>query len=445
MEMSVQDIKNVQSEAGIVASVAMRPELVFYSDTLRPNHFTNEQNAYLYYAISELAKKGVEKVDAYNIYNFLNARPATRKAAENMTIQAINDFLDVAPTIARESPADYRELVNNVMECAFRRNTYNKLSECQRMCFNAQEKDISQKIYAELDNVVMEFSTTSEVPQYKDVVDGYWEELKKRQGEGAFAGYKFPFPTLNSYVTMERGELIIFGAEAKQGKSMMLLNVAASLLKDNVKVMYLDSELNSRLFTCRMLAHLTGIEFARIRSGQYSQEESKRIDDAIAWLKTRNFVHLYMPVFDEQAIYTTVRKVYHTMGIDALIVDYFKGGDDKDAFASYQSLGGLTDLVKNHLAGDLNIAAIGAAQATSTGKLADSAKIARNASTIIMIQDKTPEEREQDGETCGNKKMIVRFNRNGAQMADGEYIDLRFDGNHIKYEEAHQHVNLLPY
>ena len=64
MEMSVQDIKNVQSEAGIVASVAMRPELVFYSDTLRPNHFTNEQNAYLYYAISELAKKGVEKVDA---------------------------------------------------------------------------------------------------------------------------------------------------------------------------------------------------------------------------------------------------------------------------------------------------------------------------------------------------------------------------------------------
>ena len=57
----------------------------------------------------------------------------------------------------------------------------------------------------------------------------------------------------------------------------------------------------------------------------------------------------------------------------------------------------------------------------------------------------TPEEREQDGETCGNKKMIVRFNRNGAQMADGEYIDLRFDGNHIKYEEAHQHVNLLPY
>ena len=380
MEMSVQDIKNVQSEAGIVASVAMRPELVFYSDTLRPNHFTNEQNAYLYYAISELAKKGVEKVDAYNIYNFLNARPATRKAAENMTIQAINDFLDVAPTIARESPADYRELVNNVMECAFRRNTYNKLSECQRMCFNAQEKDISQKIYAELDNVVMEFSTTSEVPQYKDVIDGCWEELKKRQGEGAFAGYKFPFPTLNSYVTMERGELIIFGAEAKQGKSMMLLNVAASLLKDNVKVMYLDSELNSRLFTCRMLAHLTGIEFARIRSGQYSQEESKRIDDAIAWLKTRNFVHLYMPVFDEQAIYTTVRKVYHTMGIDALIVDYFKGGDDKDAFASYQSLGGLTDLVKNHLAGDLNIAAIGAAQATSTGKLADSAKIARNAS-----------------------------------------------------------------
>ena len=50
-----------------------------------------------------------------------------------------------------------------------------------------------------------------------------------------------------------------------------------------------------------------------------------------------------MPIFDEQSIYTTVKKVFHTQGVDTLIVDYFKGGDDTDAFATYQSLGGLVD------------------------------------------------------------------------------------------------------
>ena len=93
----------------------------------------------------------------------------------------------------------------------------------------------------------------------------------------------------------------------------------------------------------------------------------------------------------------------------------------------------------------MNIAAIGAAQATATGKLADSAKIARNASTIIMLQDKSQDEIETDGQACGNKKLFVRFNRNGPQMAEGEYIDMAFDGDHISYEEAQQHMQQLPY
>lgn len=93
----------------------------------------------------------------------------------------------------------------------------------------------------------------------------------------------------------------------------------------------------------------------------------------------------------------------------------------------------------------MNIAGIGAAQATSTGKLADSAKIARNASTIIMLQDKTPEELAADGEACGNKKLVVKFNRNGAQMSDGEYIDMMFRGDIISYEEAQQHSPVSPF
>lgn len=93
----------------------------------------------------------------------------------------------------------------------------------------------------------------------------------------------------------------------------------------------------------------------------------------------------------------------------------------------------------------MNIAGIGAAQATSSGKVADSAKIVRNASTIILIQDKTPEEVQQDGPECGNKKLRVVFNRNGPQMTDNEYIDMNFDGNIISYEEARQHIPVEPY
>lgn len=442
--MNVCDIKNIESEAGIIASIVMKPELTFYSEQLKPNHFSDSQNAYIYYAVCELAKRGIEKVDAYNITNILNMKEATKKQTEVITIQALNDLIEIAKVIARESVEEYKLLVTNVLDAAFRRDTYNKLVECERLCFNSSEADIEQKIYSALDDVMMEFSTTTEVPQYKDVVDSLWGEIEARQDSG-MAGIPFKFETLNAYATIERGELFIFAAEAKQGKSMMLLNCAVDLLKRDVAVLYIDSELNSRMFTCRLISHLTGIEFSRLKAGRYTADEKERIDKVIAWLKTKKFTHLYMPMFDAQSIYTAVKKVKHTQGLDVLIVDYFKGKGEGDAFDSYQELGRFVDMVKNQICGDMNIAGIGAAQATATGKVADSAKIGRNASTIALIRDKTPEEIEADGIECGNKKLRICLNRNGAQMSSDQYIDLQFNGNIISYEEAKQHIPVTPY
>ena len=442
--LNVNDIKNIESEAGIIASVLLSPELTFYSEQLKPNHFSDAQNAYVYYAICELAKRGIEKIDSYNIINLLNSKEATKKATEQLSIPALNELIDLSKLIARDSVEEYRLLVDNVTEAALRRDIYKRLVECERLCFT-DESDIEQKIYSALDGVLMEYSSTKEIPPFKDVVDGLWEEIQSRQSDNGVAGIPFKFPTLNNYATIESGELFIFAAEAKQGKSMMLLNCAIDLLKKNLSVLYLDSELNSRMFTVRLMAHMAGIEFNRVKSGRYTAEESDRINKCIKWLKRKKFTHLYMPMFDAQSIYAAVKKVKHTQGLDVLIIDYFKGKGDGDAFASYQELGKLVDMVKNTVCGDMNIAGIGAAQATSTGRVADSAKIGRNASTIAIIQDKSPDEIEADGIACGNKKLRVVLNRNGMQHSPDEYIDMQFNGNFISYEEAEQHVRESPY
>lgn len=443
--MNALDINDVASEAGVIASAILHPEFIFYSEQLSPHHFTNEQNAYMYYAICELAKKGIEKIDAYNITNILNAKAATReKASSLLSVATISEFIENAHSIARDTEEEYKMISEQVLNAAFRRETYSKLSDCQRLCLNSNEREIEQKIYATLDDVMMEYSTASEVPQYKEVVDRLWGEIKSRQQDGT-SGIPFKFPTLNKYVMIEPGELVVFAADAKQGKSMMLLNCAVDLLRRGKKVLYIDSELNSRLFTCRLLAHLSKIEFSRVRSGNYSKEEEGRIEQSIAWIKEKNFTHLYMPMFDAKTIYTTAKRTKHSVGLDVIIIDYFKSTGDGDAFVTYQELGRLTDIVKNQICGEMNIAGIGAAQATVAGKVADSAKIGRNASTIIVLQDKTPDEIELDGPECGNKKMRIVLNRNGAQMASDEYLDLRFQGNLISYEEAVQHTLQTPY
>lgn len=439
------NIGNVRNEAIVVASVLLHPDYIFFSEYLRPSHFTNDENAYMYHAVRQLAKSGIEQVDVLNIKHALTVNKSVRENADKvLPNDAIQDMIDHAHLIARDSVDGYLEYAKNVFEDAKRRNIYHKLTECQRICMDSGTENVDQKIYSVIDDVMLEFTRTSEIPQYKDVVDDYWEEIKMRQGDG-YAGFPFKLPSLNEYATIERGELFIFGAEQKQGKSMMLLNCAVDLLKQGRAVLYLDSELNSRLFTARVLSHLSGVPYKRLRDGRYLEDEEKRILDAKEWMKTRKFTHIYIPSFDPQSIYATVKKVKHTQGLDVLIVDYFKSSSDVDAFDTYQGLGKFVDMVKNQIAGDMNIAALGAAQATSTGKLADSAKIARNASTIAMITEKTPEEIERDGKECGNKKLRVIYNRNGEQMAQDEYIDLTFNGNLVSYEEAKQHVVEAPY
>ena len=439
-----EDMSRVESEAGIIATLIHHPDFSFYSEQLLPNHFTNKENRIIYQALRSLAQSGVQTIDPYIIVQELQSKEATRRFADDLSVDQLYTLIENSDILCRDSVEAYMVLVNNVLDAAFRRDTYQQLKECQRLCLQPTEANIEQKIYKMLDDVMMEFSATNDVPPYKDVVDKYWNEIQSRQSAG-YSGIPFKFPALNDYATIERGELFIFGAEQKQGKSMMLLNCAVDLLRQGYAVLYLDSELNTRLFTARLLAHLSGIEYKRLTAGTYSAEEAKRIDEAREWIKTRRFTHIYIPTFDIQSIYTTVNKVRHTQGLDVLIVDYFKSTGEGDAFNSYQELGRFVDTVKNRICGDMNIAGIGAAQATSTGRLADSAKIARNASTIAMITDKTPEEIEADGAECGNKKLRVVVNRNGMQMAQDEYISLFFDGNHILYEQAKQAIPRLPF
>lgn len=441
---SLEELKRPDSEAAIIATLIHHPEFCYYSEELHPNHFTRQSNKLVYQAFQFMAEKGISRVDAFNILEVLNNSEATRTAAQDLTVDQLNELIEMSNSLCRNSVEEYQVCVRNVLDSAFRRDAIAKLRSCESLCLDLSQDDIQQQIYAVIDDVMTEYSYEKDIPLFGEVVDLCWEEIKSRQGDG-YAGIPFKFPTLNEYATIEKGELFVFAAEAKQGKSMMLLNCAIDLLKRDLAVLYIDSELNTRLFTARVLSHLTGIEYKRLTAGNYSEDEAIRIQNALDWIKTRNFVHVYLPMFDKQTIYTTVKKIKHTMGLDVLIIDYFKSSGDGDAFNTYQELGAFVDMVKNKICGDMGICGLGAAQATVNGKVADSAKIGRNASTIALITEKTPEEIEADGEECGNKKLRIVLNRNGMQMAPGEYIDLKFDGNHVSYEEARQHIPQMPY
>lgn len=214
---TVDDINSLESEAGIIASLIHKPEFIFYSEDLLPNHFTNKENRCVYTAIQSLVEKGIMTIDPYNIIESLNSSEATRGFAQDISIEQLNELVEMSDVLARNTIAEYKMLVKNVLDAAFRRDTFQKLKECQALCYDRTQENVMEKIYNNIDDVMTEFSTTNDVPAYKDVIDGCWEEIKSRQNNG-YSGIKFKFDALNDYATIEPGELFIFAKRGKTGK-----------------------------------------------------------------------------------------------------------------------------------------------------------------------------------------------------------------------------------
>ena len=53
MANTINTISSVESEAGIIATLIFHPEFSTFSEYLKPKHFTENDNAVLYQAITD--------------------------------------------------------------------------------------------------------------------------------------------------------------------------------------------------------------------------------------------------------------------------------------------------------------------------------------------------------------------------------------------------------
>lgn len=106
------DIQAIDSEAGIIASIIQNPELTFYSESLLPNHFSDKNNRCIYTAVCEMARRGIKTVDAYNIIEVLNASEATRRYAEGLNVDSLQELVEMSVMLARSSVEEYKVLVH---------------------------------------------------------------------------------------------------------------------------------------------------------------------------------------------------------------------------------------------------------------------------------------------------------------------------------------------
>lgn len=441
--MDIADLSDIQSESGIIGTLIYHPEFILHTDYLLPGHFYGTENACIYWAIQDLYKNGITNIDAYNISSKIQSHNGVQRTIEKYNLPSVQEFMELYKETARHTLEEYKMLADNVVTLAFKRDLVKTLNQLTATCFSPEYdlEKLNNHVYGELDALTQKYITSNEIHTLGSDIDEIWGEIVDRRTSDGMYGIPSKYHSFIDYYTYEPGELVVIQAKYKQGKSVFLMNEVVHKLKNGVPTLVVDSEMPTRLYTERLISHLTGIEMKRIKNGNYSDEEAEKIKRWITWLKEQPFVHIYDPNITNEKLYSVCKMLQRKMGLVFVVFDYLKSNETSTS-DNYNVLGAKCDFLKNNIAGELDLAVLAACQLNRNGEVADSIKINRYLSVGIKWEYKTQEMIARDGIQCGNAFAKIYVNRLGKQMQEDDeddYIDFVFDGDRMSIVEAQQH------
>lgn len=390
-----------------------------------------------------MTEQGIANIDAYNLSSMLQSHPGVARTVDKYNLPSTQELMELHKLTARHTLEEYLRLADLVVTFAFKREMIKTINVITADVYNDRIglDELSNSVYEQLDGLTEKFVINREVSTLGDRIDDIWAEIEERRNENGGCGIPSKHPSFSEYFTYEPGELVMIQARYKEGKSVFLMNEVVHKLKNGVPTLVIDTEMSTRLYTERLLAHLSGVDIKRLKNGQYTAEEEAKINEAKAWLKKQPFDHIYKPDITDNEIYSYCQIYKKKFGLQFFVFDYIKS-DESETSTNYNLLGRRTNFLKNNIAGKLELSVLSACQLGRNYTVADSDKINRYLSVAIKWGHKTQEMIANDGMECGNAFAKIYVNRLGGHMPEDDesaYIDLVFDGARMTIREAQPH------
>jgi len=447
--------QDITAESGVIATLINNPQMYLSYDFLKPNHFFNDEYKTLYWAITELYNSGIDKIDKYNLVVKIGETKSTQKMIDKVGGDSFLDTqLDNALYLSRNTEEEYKVIARKIVECAFRRDTFNQMENYKRDILNTENNlnELNSKIINSFDTLAERFVAGEKITLFKDKIDriiAEIEEDQKRSIDGII-GMKTKWDILSDVIRYEDGDLYLFAARRKAGKSLLLLEEGIDKASQGLKVIMTSTEMNDKKEMLRILSVISGIPIDDIKAGNIDGHDNGRqkYNNAIHFLKNADFTRIYDTNWTTEKLMINLKANKHKLGgCDIIMHDYIKDTESKDSSAKYNELGRWANFLKNDIAGGFEVPVLSAVQLNRSYEIADSDNLERYASAGIKWIPKTKEEMIEDGFECGNHKMVVFFSRDGGTHENEDYFDFYLDGRKnktnlriIQAKEQHQDI-----
>lgn len=442
-------LTSLSSESLVLGGLINNLNWILEFTDLKADYFSADVNKIIFVALKKLYKNGATSCEIIDIYAIIETNTSYLEKLEEC---GGLEYLQTLSLLAEgKDMDDISAHVKIVIDCAYKNELTQTLVGLTGFVENHTDKSkeqVSKVVEGQLLELKGKYGGIKKAEMLCDKMDKIVESLD-RDTQSGYNGIPTSIPLLNKFCTYQRGEMIVVGGLAKFGKSQFVVDQAYWLaIKNKIPVMILDTELSTKKFVSRMLARITGYSFGFIATGKYKQYEQcvRKVNKAIQELKEAPITHTYIVDWGYQDIVDEVKRMKIQHNIQVLFYDYLKVEEVGGAVKEADQLGNLTNLLKNRVAGDLDVAVVALAQTSDYSKmenglrLANSQKIKNYASTVIYLSDKTSDEAEESyGELGGNVTLFISHNRNGSQMPSDKQsmgINLNFNKKNATISQA---------
>lgn len=449
----MKKITNQSSESIVLGGLINNLSWILELSDLKVQYFSVDINRILFKTLKRLYKNGLINCDIVDIYAMIEDNPEDLEVLEE--VNGIDYIQTLAQLTSEKVLDDIKAHCKTVVECAYKTelgSTMEKLSLYVENNITKSKEDLTKQVESEILELRAKYGTNNKLDLLGNRMTKILGELEKEAGRD-YAGIPTGFPLLDKYVTYEKGEMVVFSAPAKFGKSQWVVDMVYRLcIIGRLPIAVIDSELSDRFFVVRLISRITGFQFNFIKTGRYKDypQAKAKVDMAIKEIENAPLMHEYVVGWDKETVKNELKRMKIQHNLQMVIWDYLKIESIDASQSERLELAMLTNFLKNEIAGTLNVSVVALAQTSDYSnsennlRIFGSNQIKQYASTIVYMMRKTQEQISRDlNEFGGNIMMYVKENRNGNTMIgipEDKGINFFVDRSNATFTQA-QHQN----
>jgi replicative DNA helicase len=409
--------QDLETETACIGSALLSREALYkITELLQPDDFYLENHRLIYKAILDLEKKSLP-VDLTTLKQRLTDTGTFERIGGNQALASI--YQSVTTTAYAESHG------RRVKELSLRRKLIEVSSEAIEKCYDRSMDTAELMDHIERDIfLVTEKRITSDFQSIENVLSQtmhdieLWYDTKK-----PVTGISSGFTDLDDMLTGFHGsELIIIAARPAMGKTAFALNIMNHVaIREKMPVLFFSLEMPATQLVMRMLCIEGMVDSQRVRTGQISSDEMKKLINTSAKLAKSPVFIDDTPSMNILEMRAKCRRMAQKNKLGAVIVDYLQLISSPSRVDRHLQIAEISRLLKQ-LARELGVPVIALSQLSravesrsdqmpTLADLRESGAIEQDADVVMFIYRE--EKVKKDTERKGIADIIVAKQRNG--------------------------------